>query len=221
MKVENPAALRFILEDEIYLLNADKALYENTAQSASAEIPAIQPQNTLTTPVAITTIVSEPVSELKKAAPIVNVPTPSITIPSIVSEPKTENKTPDMGFKYMGKNLQHFLVFTHYTDAEFIKPEHWAALENILKRKGYNPDDVAILNTATYSTTKFSEFKLFFKPTKVLLLGMDALPPDLKVLKPNKPVTSNGITALYTYSFGDMMDNVEYKKTFWELVKTL
>jgi hypothetical protein len=221
VRVENPVALRFILEDELYLLNADKAFYEQTVQSAPAEAPVTPLQNTSAPQVTPPVVVAEPEVEIKKTAPVINIPTPSITIPSIAAEPKPEVKTQDAGFKYMGKNLQQFLVFTYYTDAEFIKPEHWAALENILKRKGYGPDDVAIVNTATYSTTKFSESKLFFKPTKVLILGADALPPDLKVLKPNKPITSNGITALYTYSFGDMMDNVEYKKTFWEQVKTL
>ncbi|PWK71480.1 hypothetical protein LX99_04504 [Mucilaginibacter oryzae] len=219
MKVENPAALRFILEDELYLLNADKALYEKAVEPVPAETPVAPPQNISTPPAVTTAVIPEPVTA--EAAPVVNIPTPSITIPSIAPEPTAEIKTQDTGFKYMGKNLQHFLVFTHYTDAEFIRPEHWAALENILKRKGYSPDDVAILNTATYSATKFSEFKVFFKPVKVLLLGAEALPPDLKVLKPNKPVTSNGITALYSYSFNDMMDNVEYKKIFWEQVKTL
>lgn len=220
MRVENPVALRFILEDELYLLNAEKALYDQVAEPAPAETAAPAPQNTPIPSVTIPSVAPEPKIEVKMPE-AVTIPTPSVTIPSIAPEPQTEVKTQDPGFKYMGKNLQHFLVFTHYTDAEFIKAEHLAALENILKRKGLNPDDVAILNMANYSTTKFSESKLFFKPVKVLILGEQALPPDLKVLKPNKPITSNGITALYTYSFNDMMDNVEYKKTFWEQVKTL
>lgn len=32
VKVENPAALQFILQDDIYLLNKDKALYQNVAE---------------------------------------------------------------------------------------------------------------------------------------------------------------------------------------------
>ena len=219
MRVENPVALRFILEDELYLLNAEKALYNQVAEPAPAETPAPAPQNTPMLSVTIPSAAPEPKIEVK-IPEAVTIPTPSVTIPSIAPEPQTEVKTQDPGFKYMGKNLQHFLVLTHYTDAEFIKAEHLAALENILKRKGFNPDDIAILNMANYSTTKFSESKLFFKPVRVLILGEQALPPDLKVLKPNKPITSNGITALYTYSFNDMMDNVEYKKIFWE-VKTL
>jgi hypothetical protein len=157
---------------------------------------------------------SSPVIENTKTEPV-------ITSPSLASEPQPVIQTPAAGFKYMGQNLKNFLVLTHYTTAEFIKAEHLAALESILKRKELAPDDIAIFNLANYSDTKFSQLKPFFKPTRVLVLGGDALPQDIKVLKPNKPVTSNGITVLYTYSFDEMMDNVDNKKAFWELVKTL
>jgi len=36
VKVENPVALRFILQDELYLLNADKLLYKNIAMDTPA-----------------------------------------------------------------------------------------------------------------------------------------------------------------------------------------
>ncbi|RAV46552.1 hypothetical protein DIU36_30495 [Mucilaginibacter rubeus] len=197
VKVENPAAFRFLLEDELYLLNADKLLYDKITES---ELPAAVPLS--------------PVTENAK-------PVSATIVPSLTPEPQVVIKTPVDEFKYLGKNLKNFLVLTWYKNAGFIVAEHLTALENILKRKELNPDDVAIFNLANYSETKFSQLKTFFKPTKVLVLGGDALPQDIKVLKPNKPVTSNGITVLYSYSFDEMMDNVDYKKTFWELVKTL
>lgn len=197
MKVENPAAFRFLLEDELYLLNADKMLYDKI----------VEPEPTAAVP-------SSPVIEHIK-------PEPVTATPSLPPEPQPVIQTPVAEFKYQGKNLKNFLVLTHYKADGFIKTEHLTALENILKRKDLGPDDVAIFNLANYSETKFSQLKPLFKPTKVLVLGGDALPQDIKVLKPNKPVTSNGITVLYTYSFDEMMDNVDHKKTFWELVKTL
>lgn len=197
MKVENPAAFRFVLEDELYLLNADKLLYDKITESEPTVAETSSP-------------VTEPITLGA-----------STTSPSLAAEPQPVIQTPVADFKYLGKNLKNFLVFTHYKADEFIKAEHLTALENILKRKELSPDDVAIFNLANYSETKFSQLKTFFKPTKVLVLGGDALPQDIKVLKPNKPVTSNGITVLYSYSFDEMMDNVDYKKTFWELVKTL
>jgi len=197
VKVENPAAFRFLLEDELYLLNADKMLYDKIAE----------PEPTAAVP-------SSPVIEHIK-------PEPVAVTPSLTPEPQPVIQTPVADFKYRGKNLKNFLVLTHYKVDDFINAGHLTALENILKRKELGPDDVAIFNLANYSETKFSQLKPFFKPTKVLVLGGDALPQDIKVLKPNKPVTSNGITVLYTYSFDEMMDNVDHKKTFWELVKTL
>jgi len=197
VKVENPAAFRFLLEDELYLLNADKMLYDKVAE----------PEPTAAVP-------SSPVIEHTN-------PEPATSSPSLTPEPQVIIKTQVAEFKYLGKNLKSFLVLTYYNADEFIKPEHLTALENILKRKELGPDDVAIFNLANYSETKFSQLKSFFKPVKVLVLGGDALPQDIKVLKPNKPVTSNGITVLYTFSFDEMMDNVDHKKTFWELVKTL
>jgi hypothetical protein len=197
VKVENPAAFRFLLEDELYLLNADKMLYDKIAE----------PELTAAVP-------SSPVVEYTN-------PEPVTTSPSLTPEPQPVIQTPAADFKYQGKNLKNFLVLTHYQADEFIKAEHLTALENILKRKELGPDDVAIFNLANYGETKFSQLKPFFKPTKVLVLGGDALPRDIKVLKPNKPVTSNGITVLYTFSFNEMMDNVDHKKTFWELVKML
>lgn len=197
MKVENPAAFRFLLENELYLLNADKILYDEIAE----------PEPTAAVPLS-------PVIEHTK-------PEPVVVIPSLTPEPQPVIQTPVADFKYQGKNLKNFLVLTHYKTDDFINARHLTALENILKRKDFGPDDVAIFNLANYSETKFSQLKPFFKPTKVLVLGGDALPQDIKVLKPNKPVTSNGITVLYTFSFDEMMDNVDHKKTFWELVKTL
>lgn len=197
MKVENPAAFRFLLEDELYLLNADKMLYDKIAE-----------------PEPIAALPSSPVIEHIK-------PEPVAVTPSLTPEPQPVIQTPVVDFKYRGNNLKNFLVLTHYKADEFINTEHLAALENILKRKDLGADDVAIFNLANYSETKFSQLKPFFKPIKVLVLGGDSLPQDIKVLKPNKPVTSNGITVLYTYSFDEMMNNVDYKKTFWELVKTL
>jgi DNA polymerase III psi subunit len=197
VKVENPAAFRFVLEDELYLLNADKLLYDKVAE-----------------PEPTAAVAPSPVVENTK-------PETVAASPSLTPEPQSVIKTPVADFKYMGKNLKSFLVLTHYNATEFIKADHLTALENILKRKELGPDDVAIFNLANYSETKFSQLKTFFKPTKVLVLGGDALPQDIKVLKLNKPVTSNGITVLYSFSFEEMMDSVDYKKAFWEQVKTL
>jgi len=42
MKVENPVALRFILQDEIYLLNDDKAAYSLNAAQPAIQQPVVE-----------------------------------------------------------------------------------------------------------------------------------------------------------------------------------
>ena len=193
MKVENPVALRFILPDELYLLDADKAMYENPTV-AEPEIAGPADEQT-------------PV--------ILQTPVPA----SVISPPAAVVITPPVSFNYMGKNLKRFLVLTHYPTLEFIDDAHLAALTNIIRRKDLEVNDLAILNIATYPDAKYDDLQQFFKPAKVLILGKNALPEGIPTLTLNAPQSLGASSGLFSYSFGDMMDNVEYKKAFWEQVK--
>lgn len=63
MKIENPAALRFIMPDELYLLNADKPLYVSNAQLPPAATPVVTPAaEPLTKPIVVPVVVPEPLS---------------------------------------------------------------------------------------------------------------------------------------------------------------
>ncbi|MDN5285346.1 MAG: hypothetical protein JWR38_1620 [Mucilaginibacter sp.] len=190
VKVENPVALRFILEDELYLLGTDKALYEKRAIS--------QP------------IIEETSLEIKTqaAAPI-------------IEEPKPEMETQPVNFNYLGQNLKSFLILVHYPELEFIADAHLTALQNILKRKEFDINDVAILNMATYNAIKLEELTNFFKPTRLLVLGQPALPQEIAPLVLNIPKSLNGYTALYSFGFNEMMDSTDNKKAFWEQMKSL
>ncbi|GAA3970437.1 hypothetical protein [Mucilaginibacter dorajii] len=196
MKVENPVALRFILQDELYLLKADKVTYE---------IPTVaEPE------------IAEPAVE--QAPVVLQTPTPVI-IPSTQIPVVPIIETPSISFKYMGKNLKRFLVLTHYPNLEFIDDAHLTALTNIIKRKDLEVNDLAIVNIATYPDAKYDDLQQFFKPAKVLILGKNALPQAAPTLTLNTPKLLGGLSNLYSFSFGEMMDNVEYKKAFWEQVK--
>ena len=64
VKVENPVALRFILQDELYLLGADKTLYEKKAipdHVIEAPIPEVKAQ-------VVDPIIEEPLPEVKTQA---------------------------------------------------------------------------------------------------------------------------------------------------------
>ncbi len=138
-----------------------------------------------------------------------------------VTEAPQAIKTTEPAFNYLGKNNKRFLILVNYQNEEFIATPHLAALENILKRKELALDDVAIFNINKYAPVTIAALKDIFKPEKLLILGETALPADLARLTLNKPVLSGGKSMLYSFSFGEMMDSNEMKKTFWEQMKTI
>ncbi len=188
MRAENPAALRFILQDDIYLLQSDKVIAN---QSVIQPVEENRP---------------EPVIETIAAAP---------TPVNLVVE------TPALQFNYLGKNQKQFLIITHYAQHDFIADEHLTALRNILKRKDYELDDVAILNLAKTAGTTLEDLTTHFTPKKLLILGNGALPAKMEVIALNQPIQLPGFTALYSFSFDEMMSSVDNKKAFWEQMKNL
>ena len=166
MKVEDTNALRFILQDEIYLLDEDKSLYSGTPKS--------QP----------------------------------------------EVQTPQPVFNYLGANKKNFLILVNYDEHEFIKDEHLVALEAVLGRIGHNRDDVAVLNLAK-PESNFLQILAFFEPKKLMILGESAIPAGMANPKLNSTEKREELAVLYTFSFDEMMTNVENKKVFWEQIKNL
>ena len=186
MNVENPIALHFILQDELYLLNNDKSLYSSIHRPVIDEL--------------IETIVE--ITPVDETVEVVAVETP-------------------LTFNPLGAGKTNFLILVHYPEHEFIAEAHLTALENILKRKGLAMDDVAIVNMARHSEARFEFINRHFKPEKILVLGGNALPAGIGAIELNIPLQMAGSTALYSFSFDEMMDSNELKKAFWEQMKNL
>ncbi len=126
-----------------------------------------------------------------------------------------------ISFNYQGNNKKNFLVITNYPDQDFIAPNHTTALENTLKRLGFEMDDLAILNSANYPKIVFNELLKFFNPTRILILGNSAMPEIETAIPFNKCFRYQNIHILLTFSFNEMMDNTDDKKLFWEQMKQL
>jgi hypothetical protein len=172
--IENPIALHFIMQDELFFLKEDRE-----KQDSLAPVMAIIEEET---PVAVVT-----------------------------TEPK-----PD--FTYTGKK-GGLLILVHYTDQEFIHEIHLSALENILKRKNVAIADVAILNMAKNTGTDFESLVTYFDPSKILLLGKGSLPQGIIKLDINQVKQTGNTNLLYSFSFDEMMDSPDNKRTFWEQMK--
>ena len=195
MKAEHAAALKYIFQDEVYLLPNEKSF-------ASAAVPEAT---------APATPVVEPVP-----APVAAEPAPVVQ-PKV--EPVAEAAAPP--YNYLGSNKKAFLIFTHYPNQDFMDQEHLTALQSILKRKELELDDIAILNLAKTANTKWADMYRFFAPKKVLVLGKDAVPVGLKVPDMNQLKQAPAASLLYSFSFDEMMSSTDNKKAFWEQMKNL
>jgi len=221
--MDNPAALQFFMTEDIFLIKQDMDAIANAVPQAIAVVAD-------TEPVATETIVAEPAPE---AAPViieatmVAEPEPVITKPEpLAAAPVTEAapqviETPKPAFEYLGKNRKNFLIVFHSNGAGKFDDKHFAALTSSLTRKELSLDDVAILDLYAYEDTTIADIAAHFKPDRVMLLGSRCLLPGWNRLKLNTIVKGNTYTALYTYSFDEMMSDKEKVKAFWEQMKAL
>jgi hypothetical protein len=154
---------------------------------------------------------------IQYSAPTVSKPitetTPAISAPVI--------ETPAPAFNYLGSNKKSFLVLVNYTDQEFIKDDHLTALESVLGRLGHSREDIAILNLVKHDWADHKAIVEYFSPKTMVMLGQKALPSGISNLKFNQVEKIDSISILHTFSFDEMMTNVDNKKAFWEQMKNL
>lgn len=206
MIVENPAALNFLFDEEVFLLASEKGLISapiiaETGTIAQVDAPSVTPAGTPT--------ISQPaVAETPAEAP-------TVSIPAVVEIVKPFEP------KFLGKNTRRYLITTYYPQHEHIPPEHLTALTAVLKRLNFEADDVAIINLFHHDDAGFEKLTTFFNPQKLLVLGEKAIPAQSGITSINKIEALNGRPALYTFSFDEMMTDVDKKRQFWEQVKNL
>jgi hypothetical protein len=176
VKTENSAALHFILQDDIFLLNQDREAYSDKVSFVVQPVPQ---------------------AEL------------------LVVETK------QVEFNYLGGNKKNFLITVYYPGIDFMADAHLTALQNTLKRLGFELEDVAILNLANHTEADHETISGFFSPKKMLLMGKSALLKNISTLKLNEQQTQGNCAMLFSFSFDEMMDSNEYKKAFWEQMKLL
>ena len=196
VNIDNPAALQFIMQDDIFLLKSEKDMFSNraaieerVAEAVAAEEKIAEPAQTVKA-VEVTPVLQQPV----KQAPVI---------------------------KYRGSNKSGYVVLVHYPTHEWMADAHLSALENTLKRKSIEPADIAIINMALHNGLLYEDVSAQLKPQKLLLMGKAALPAGMAAVNYNQLHQLAGITTLYTFSFDEMMDSNENKKIFWEQMKVL
>ncbi|TWR28255.1 hypothetical protein FPZ42_03305 [Mucilaginibacter achroorhodeus] len=205
MRVEYPQAYRFILQEDLILLPQDRlAVSDITPEDKEAQLP-ISP-------------------DVVSLGEFTDNQTPKVSEQQTTANPaavQTIKQTENTGFKYLGSNQKQFLILVNYANEEYIAAGHLTALESILARKGLTLKDVAIQNLNSIAPVKLSDLVSHYNPTRLLIMGEDALPQGIGNLPLNKPVQGKKIHVLYSFSFDEMMSSNDNKKAFWEQMKSL
>ena len=224
MMIDNPASLQFFMTEDLFLLKQDMDAIGNALPQSAAAVAETGPA------VIETTIVAEPEAKpivaetLVAAAPelVPAAPEPTLPVaeaPKVTAMPIVE--APKPAFSHLGKNQKNFLIVFHSNGAGKFDDKHFAALTSSLARKELSLDDVAILDLYAYEDTSIADIAAHFKPARVMLLGSRCLLPGWNRLKLNVIAKGNAYTALYTYSFDEMMGDKDKVKAFWEQMKAL
>lgn len=211
MNIDNPAALHFIMQDDIFLLKSEAGLFEKLAAAEAVAVPVAAPDGK----VAETVAASAAKTDAPEPVGVRETNTPAPISPSLQHAAK---QAP--AIKYRGNNKNGYVILVHYPATEWMHDAHLTALESTLKRKGIEPADTALVNTANGNFT-YDEFITQLKPQKILLMGKESLPAGIPAIQFNQLQQLANCTALYTFSFGEMMDSNENKKIFWEQMKML
>ncbi|MFD2872590.1 hypothetical protein ACFS5N_08935 [Mucilaginibacter ximonensis] len=223
MKAENAAALKYIFQEELYILPGEESF--NRPDLTQTFVDSAPMTERVAKTVAEPVATSAPITEAATLIQPVTAPGPVIPKiePASNPQPTTEHlvQTPAALFNYLGSNKKAFLIFTYYADQDFMHDEHLAALQNILKRKDIELEDVAILNLAKSINGKWAEIYRFFAPKKVLVLGKEAIPEGLNVPALNTLKVAPTASLLYSFSFDEMMSSTDNKRAFWEQMKNL
>lgn len=128
---------------------------------------------------------------------------------------------------FLGKNLSGYLFIfqNHSTNGQHRMPdEEMEAFEKILVALNLSIDHIALINIADHQIS-LSTLLTFFNPQKMILLGtrltisgLEQLPDPLT---PHQTVTYQKTAFLHTFSFAEMMTDVNKKRQFWNSLKTL
>ncbi len=134
--------------------------------------------------------------------------------------------TPEITF--LGKNLSGYLfIFQNYsTSGQHRMPdEEMEAFEKILTALKLSVEDIALLNIADPGSITLARLLTFFKPQKTVFLGTDIVLNGIEDLS-NPPAFHRTVSYqktefLHTFSFAEMMTDVDRKRQFWNSLKTL
>jgi len=130
-----------------------------------------------------------------------------------------EEKIP---FSFLGEHKQGLLYLITAPAIPFFSEQALDAFTKTNQALGYTLADIAVLNTASLDKTEVQqELLAFFSPKKIVFAGASPQELGFPLFPLNSIQSFEGIPVLYTYSFEEMLTDVQKKKTFWQTLKLL
>ncbi len=124
-------------------------------------------------------------------------------------------------YDYEGGNKRSILMIFNNPDAPHMDAADKEALLKILAAKKWTMDDIALFNLRDYPSAAFESLKTFFKCGSLILLGPAPTSIGLGNLAAHTILEQEEVKLLYTYSFADMHQDNDKKRTFWNEIKKL
>ncbi len=124
---------------------------------------------------------------------------------------------------FLGENQRRILYIIEETAYSFFSEAALDAFTKTILALGLSLDDVAVFNLATHPNSTFSRDQLvdLFHPEKIIFAGTPPLRLGFEGISLQVATQAAGMKILHTYSFEDMLQDVQKKKQFWQAIKLL
>lgn len=122
------------------------------------------------------------------------------------SDSDMTNKKPD--FAFLGQNKSGFLFVVANDQYDYMSERALDAFKKTLSALQLSEDQIALVNI-TNDPESIRDCMEFFKPVKTVFLGL--VPSDKSEIDLQK--------TLLTYSFEEMLTDIQMKKDFWVQIK--
>ncbi|WP_026896951.1 hypothetical protein [Daejeonella oryzae] len=198
---DDPAALKLLMNEDLYFIRETQPKVVSKEKATVHQV--LEKSNTIT-----------------EADKLVEVPRPD-KIPEVVMPADEPNagKAIYTDFNYLGENNKYFLVLIQDQIHTHLNAAHKDLLLNILKAKKMDLRDVAIVNLRSYPEVTFTQLKDFFVCNRMLILGIPPAQIALPSITLNRDEKHKEVKILASFSLGEMQNDVNKKREFWNVLK--
>lgn len=141
--------------------------------------------------------------------------TPVTTNSAVLEEPATS-------YTFLGENKKRILYLIEDQQNEYFSKEALEAFSKTIQALSLFMADVAVMNVSRQAMeVTFEKLLHFFNPQKLIFAGPSPGQFGLTQLSLNQATEAKNIRVLHTYTFEEMLQDVNKKKTFWTQIKSL